>query len=155
MSLSVLRAALVRLEGQGRSRVSTGRRNRKPAAAPTRSASRARAAKPARAPRGQNKAKVLDALKAGPMTASEIAKVTGISTATDAHQDGQDGRAGQSRTRLQARAMSQRRWQQIHTIPGQPAFPSWPIVGPVAGTLRQGMNRSNASGVRTNAAYPT
>jgi predicted Rossmann fold nucleotide-binding protein DprA/Smf involved in DNA uptake len=35
-----------------------------------------------RAPRGQNKAKVLDALKAGPMTASEIAKVTGIGTAT-------------------------------------------------------------------------
>ena len=31
---------------------------------------------------GQNKAKVLDALKAGPMTASEIAKVTGIGTAT-------------------------------------------------------------------------
>ena len=58
----------------------------KPAPAPTRSAARARAAKPAsspaRAPRGQNKAKVLDALKAGAMTASEIAKVTGIGTAT-------------------------------------------------------------------------
>jgi predicted Rossmann fold nucleotide-binding protein DprA/Smf involved in DNA uptake len=66
--------------------VSTGRRNRKPAPAPTRTAARAGAAKPAsapaRAPRGQNKAKVLDALKAGPMTASEIAKVTGIGTAT-------------------------------------------------------------------------
>ena len=82
--LERLRAALVRLEGQARSRVSTGRGNRKPA--PTRSAARERAAKPAsapaRAPRGQNKAKVLDALKAGPMTASEIAKVTGIGTAT-------------------------------------------------------------------------
>jgi DNA-binding IclR family transcriptional regulator len=32
--------------------------------------------------RGQNKAKVLDALKAGPMTASEIAKATGIATGT-------------------------------------------------------------------------
>ena len=84
--LDRLRAALVGLEGQARSRVNTGRRNRKPAAAPTRTAPRARAAKPARAParapRGQNKAKVLDALKAGPMTASEIAKVTGIGTAT-------------------------------------------------------------------------
>jgi predicted Rossmann fold nucleotide-binding protein DprA/Smf involved in DNA uptake len=84
--LDRLRAALVGLEGQARSRVNTGRRNRKPAAAPTRTAPRARAAEPARAParapRGQNKAKVLDALKAGPMTASEIAKVTGIGTAT-------------------------------------------------------------------------
>ena len=83
--LERLRAALVRLEGQARSRVTTGRRS-KPAPAPTRSAARERAAKPAsapaRAPRGQNKAKVLDALKAGPMTASEIAKVTGIATAT-------------------------------------------------------------------------
>jgi DNA-binding IclR family transcriptional regulator len=41
-----------------------------------------RAPAPARAPRGQNKAKVLDALKDGPMTASEIAKVTGIGTGT-------------------------------------------------------------------------
>ena len=38
---------------------------------------------PARAPRGQNKAKILDALKGrGPMTASEIAEVTGIPAAT-------------------------------------------------------------------------
>jgi DNA-binding IclR family transcriptional regulator len=36
----------------------------------------------ARAPRGQNKAKVLDALKDGPMTGSEIAKVTGIGPGT-------------------------------------------------------------------------
>jgi predicted Rossmann fold nucleotide-binding protein DprA/Smf involved in DNA uptake len=83
--LERLRAALVRLEGQARSSLNTGRRTRKPAAAPA-SATRERVAKPAsapaRAPRGQNKAKVLDALKAGPMTASEIAKVTGIGTAT-------------------------------------------------------------------------
>ena len=37
---------------------------------------------PARAPRGQNKAKILDALKDGPKTASEISKQTGISTGT-------------------------------------------------------------------------
>ena len=38
---------------------------------------------PARAPRGQNKAKILDALKGrGPMTASQIAEVTGIPAAT-------------------------------------------------------------------------
>jgi predicted Rossmann fold nucleotide-binding protein DprA/Smf involved in DNA uptake len=68
--LERLRDALSRLEGEARSRVSTGRRGRKPARAP------------ARAPRGQNKAKVLDALKDGPMTASEIAKATGIGTGT-------------------------------------------------------------------------
>ena len=39
--LERLRAALVRLEGQGRSRMGTGRRNRKPAPAPTRTAARA------------------------------------------------------------------------------------------------------------------
>ncbi|MDP9257308.1 MAG: ArsR family transcriptional regulator [Actinomycetota bacterium] len=84
--LERLRDALTRLEGEVRSRVSTVRRNRKPTAAPAGSATRTRAAKPAsvpaRAPRGQNKAKVLDALKGGPMTASEIAKATGIATAT-------------------------------------------------------------------------
>jgi DNA-binding transcriptional ArsR family regulator len=36
----------------------------------------------ARAPRGQNKAKILASLKAGPRTASEIASETGISTGT-------------------------------------------------------------------------
>jgi hypothetical protein len=40
------------------------------------------AASGARAPRGQNKAKILASLKAGPKTASEIAKETGIGTAT-------------------------------------------------------------------------
>jgi predicted Rossmann fold nucleotide-binding protein DprA/Smf involved in DNA uptake len=36
----------------------------------------------ARAPRGQNKAKILESLKAGPKTASEIAKDTGIAAGT-------------------------------------------------------------------------
>ncbi|MBV9796955.1 MAG: ArsR family transcriptional regulator [Solirubrobacterales bacterium] len=36
----------------------------------------------ARAPRGQNKAKILASLKKGPKTASEIAKETGIGTGT-------------------------------------------------------------------------
>jgi CRP-like cAMP-binding protein len=81
--LDRLRDALTRLEGAARSRVSTGRG---PAAKPAGKSKRARAAKrasaPARAPRGQNKAKVLEALKDGPMTASEIAKVTGIGSGT-------------------------------------------------------------------------
>jgi CRP-like cAMP-binding protein len=76
--LERLRRALTRLEGAARSRVSTSRR---PAAKPADAPKRASAA-PARAPRGQNKAKVLEALKDGPMTASEIAKVTGIGTGT-------------------------------------------------------------------------
>jgi CRP-like cAMP-binding protein len=84
--LERLRGALSRLEGEARSRVGSGRRNRKPTAEPAASATRTRAAKPAsasaRAPRGQNKAKVLEALKDGPMTASEIAKATGIGTGT-------------------------------------------------------------------------
>jgi predicted Rossmann fold nucleotide-binding protein DprA/Smf involved in DNA uptake len=37
---------------------------------------------PVARPRGQNKAKVLEALKGGPMTASEISKTTGIATGT-------------------------------------------------------------------------
>jgi predicted Rossmann fold nucleotide-binding protein DprA/Smf involved in DNA uptake len=66
--------------------VRAARRNRTPTAKTAGSTTRTRTAKaassPARAPRGQNKAKVLDALKDGPMTASEIAKVTGIGTGT-------------------------------------------------------------------------
>jgi CRP-like cAMP-binding protein len=109
--LERLRDALSRLEGAARSRVSAGPRGRRPAAkaappakrasttkraATIKGASAATAASPAKrassakpasaragAPRGQNKAKVLDALKGGgPMTASEIAKVTGISAGT-------------------------------------------------------------------------
>jgi predicted Rossmann fold nucleotide-binding protein DprA/Smf involved in DNA uptake len=84
--LERLRNALSRLEGEARSRASNGRRNRKPTARPAGGSTRTRAAKPAssraRAPRGQNRVKVLDALKGGPMTASEIAKVTGVGAGT-------------------------------------------------------------------------
>jgi CRP-like cAMP-binding protein len=97
--LDRLRDALSRLEGGARSRVGAPRRNRKPTPKPAGSAPRAPTAKPAgararrtspsrptsagaRAPRGQNKAKVLEALKDGPMTASEISKATGIPAGT-------------------------------------------------------------------------
>jgi DNA invertase Pin-like site-specific DNA recombinase len=84
--LERLRDALGRLEGAARSRVTAGRRGRRAAATPAARARPAgaarRASTPARAPRGQNKAKVLEALKGGPMTASEIAKATGIGTGT-------------------------------------------------------------------------
>ena len=95
--LERLRDALSRPEGEARSRVRTVRRTRTPDATPAGGATRTRAAKsatapkpatgakpptvPARAPRGQNKAKVLAALKDGPMTASEIAKATDIAPA--------------------------------------------------------------------------
>ena len=84
--LARLRDALARLEGAARSHVGRGRRGRRAAAKPparerpARAAGRASAA--GRAPRGQNKAKVLEALKRGPMTASEISKATGIATGT-------------------------------------------------------------------------
>src|SRR4051812_43397231 len=84
--LERLRDALRRLEGEARSRMSGARRRDTPASETPGGAAKARAAKPAstraRAPRGQNRAKVLEALKDGPMTAAEIAKVTGIDTGT-------------------------------------------------------------------------
>jgi predicted Rossmann fold nucleotide-binding protein DprA/Smf involved in DNA uptake len=81
--LERLRGALTRLQGDGRSPVRTARRNRTSAARSARVSRRAKpASAPARAPRGQNKAKVVDALKNGPMTASEISKATGIGTGT-------------------------------------------------------------------------
>ena len=84
--LERLRDALGRLEGEARSRASNGRRSRKPTARPAGASTRTRATKPAsspaRAPRGHNRVKLLDALKDGPMTASEIAKVTGVGTGT-------------------------------------------------------------------------
>jgi hypothetical protein len=59
---------------------------RAPTSAPKRAPARRRAtaspASGARAPRGQNKAKILQSLKAGPKTASEIAKETGIGAGT-------------------------------------------------------------------------
>jgi predicted Rossmann fold nucleotide-binding protein DprA/Smf involved in DNA uptake len=82
--LERLRDALRRLEGDARSRMSDSSRRRTTTAKPAGGAASTRAAKRAsvraRAPRGQNKAKVLDALNDGPMTASEIAKATGIGT---------------------------------------------------------------------------
>ena len=98
--LERLRDALGRLEGAARSRVSGRRDGGRPVAGPakrarpsgatrrttarrSRSAGASRGATaPARAPRGQNKAKVLEALKDGPMTASEIANAAGIATGT-------------------------------------------------------------------------
>ena len=92
--LTRLRDALGRLEGAARSRVTGGRRGRRPTAASTSPAKPAGASRrasaparegataPARAPRGQNKAKVLEALKSGPMTAGEIANATGIASGT-------------------------------------------------------------------------
>lgn len=53
-----------------------------PKRAPARRRTTASAASGARAPRGQNKAKILQSLKAGPKTASEIAKETGIGAGT-------------------------------------------------------------------------
>ena len=85
--LARLRDALGRLEGAARSQVGRRRRGGQAAAAPATRARPAGRARPAtsasrRAPRGQNKAKVLEALKRGPMTASEISKTTGIATGT-------------------------------------------------------------------------
>jgi CRP-like cAMP-binding protein len=80
--LERLRDALTRLEGAARSRVSASRRPAKPAERAKPASAAKRPSAPVRAPRGQNKAKVLEALKGGPMTASEIAKVTGIATGT-------------------------------------------------------------------------
>jgi predicted Rossmann fold nucleotide-binding protein DprA/Smf involved in DNA uptake len=81
--LERLRGALSRLEGDGRSRVRAAR-DRKPAVKSAGSGTRRvkPAGAPTRAPRGQNKAEVLDALRYGPMTASEIANTTGIGTGT-------------------------------------------------------------------------
>jgi Fic family protein len=81
--LERLRDALTRLEGAARSRVrGSGPSAARPADRPKREGAAKRANAQGRAPRGQNKAKVLEALKGGPMTASEIAKVTGIATGT-------------------------------------------------------------------------
>ena len=62
--------------GRGAKRPVTERTS---AASPTRKTAAA-AGRGARAPSGQNKAKILESLKAGPKTASEIAKETGIGT---------------------------------------------------------------------------
>jgi predicted Rossmann fold nucleotide-binding protein DprA/Smf involved in DNA uptake len=96
--LERLRSALARLEGDVRSRVNASRRGRQPTSArnstavpkaagkrtstaPSKTAPTPKSAA-ARAPRGQNKAKILEALKDGPKTASEISKQTGIGAGT-------------------------------------------------------------------------
>jgi predicted Rossmann fold nucleotide-binding protein DprA/Smf involved in DNA uptake len=79
-----------RLPSPSRSRAATanrGRRAQRPvsnrkSAAPTAKTAAAARTNAARAPRGQNKAKILASLKAGPKTASEIAKETGIGIGT-------------------------------------------------------------------------
>ena len=85
--LARLRDALGRLEGVARSQLGRRRRGGQTRTTPADKAGAARRARPAtsasrRAPRGQNKAKVLEALKRGPMTASEISKTTVIATGT-------------------------------------------------------------------------
>jgi hypothetical protein len=55
---------------------------RKRAAAPARKRAAGPVASGARAPRGDNRAKILASLRASPKTASEIAKETGVGTAT-------------------------------------------------------------------------
>jgi predicted Rossmann fold nucleotide-binding protein DprA/Smf involved in DNA uptake len=80
-----LRRALAHLEGEIRSRVN-GARGRRPAtqrkgAAATKVPTAPRPAT-VRAPRGQNKAKILQSLNDGPKTASEVANQTGIGTGT-------------------------------------------------------------------------
>ena len=80
-----------RLPSQSRSRAATANQtgrtqqsasNRKIPAAPTPKTAAAARTNGARAPRGQNKAKILESLKAGPKTASEIANETGIGIGT-------------------------------------------------------------------------
>jgi CRP-like cAMP-binding protein len=76
--LERLRAALHGLEGEARRRISGVRPNRK-----RKDSASIPAGPRTRAPRGQNKAKVLDAFKDGrPLTASEVASATGISSGT-------------------------------------------------------------------------
>ena len=84
--LERLEGALSRLEGGVRSRVDGRRRRQRPvtqratAPAPT-DTSPAKSAT-TRAPRGENKKKILAALADGPKTASEIATETGIKAST-------------------------------------------------------------------------
>jgi predicted Rossmann fold nucleotide-binding protein DprA/Smf involved in DNA uptake len=73
-------ASASRSAGPAPKRAATGRTAATGSAAGTRSATAS--SNGARAPRGQNKAKILASLKTGPKTASEIAKETGIGTGT-------------------------------------------------------------------------
>jgi predicted Rossmann fold nucleotide-binding protein DprA/Smf involved in DNA uptake len=85
--LERLKGALSRLEGGLRARVDGRRRRQRPvtqrttAPAPKERAAPARGTS-ARAPRGENKKKILAALQSGSKTASEIANETGIKAST-------------------------------------------------------------------------
>ena len=84
--LERLKGALSRLEGGVRARVDIRHRRRRPVAQrPTAPApkhtSPGRSTNP-RAPRGENKNKILASLEGGPKTASEIATETGIKAGT-------------------------------------------------------------------------
>jgi predicted Rossmann fold nucleotide-binding protein DprA/Smf involved in DNA uptake len=84
--LERLKRALGRLEGGVRSRVDGRRGRRRPVTQPTmvpapKDTSPVRSTN-ARAPRGENKQKILAALQGGPKTASEIATETGIKAGT-------------------------------------------------------------------------
>ncbi len=82
--LERLRGALSGLEGGVRARVDGRRRRQRPVTQPA-TAPAGTDASPApsdQAPRGENKKKILTALKGGPKTASEIANETGIKANT-------------------------------------------------------------------------
>jgi CRP-like cAMP-binding protein len=84
--LDRLKGALSRLEGGVRARIDGRRRRQRPVTQRTTTAapkdtSPARSTN-ARAPRGENKKKILAALQGGPKTASEIANETGIKAGT-------------------------------------------------------------------------
>ena len=84
--LDRLKGALSRLEGEMRGRVDSRRRRRRPVTQPpTAPAPKDTPLAPsanARAPRGENKKKILAALHDRPKTASEIANETGIKANT-------------------------------------------------------------------------
>ena len=84
--LERLKGALSRLEGEVRARVDSRRHRQRsvpqPTAPPAPQATSPTPGTNARAPRGENKKKILAALKGGPKTASEIANETGIKAST-------------------------------------------------------------------------
>jgi predicted Rossmann fold nucleotide-binding protein DprA/Smf involved in DNA uptake len=84
--LGRLKDALSRLEGGVRARVDVRRRRERPVThrtvAPASQGTSPARSTTARAPRGENKEKILAALNGGPKTASEIANETGIKAST-------------------------------------------------------------------------
>ena len=81
--LERLKGALSRLEGGVRSRVDGTRHRQRPVTQPAAPEDTSPATSTtARAPRGENKKKILASLKGGPKTASEIATETGIKAST-------------------------------------------------------------------------